>query len=105
MKVDDFGQMYNITLESVIQHHQDAVSSVCWQTEAEEGKITDLVLLSSSFDFTVALWKADELTEAWGIDSTLGALIGNKHAYFGAIFLSDSKNILAYTYGGAMHQW
>lgn len=64
-----------------------------------------MVLLSSSFDFTVALWKADEETEAWEIESTLGALVGNKHAYFGAIFLQNSKNILAYTYGGAMHQW
>jgi elongator complex protein 2 len=63
------------------------------------------MLLSSSFDFTVALWKADANTEAWSIDSTLGALVGNKHAYFGAIFLQDHNNILAYTYGGAMHQW
>lgn len=63
------------------------------------------MLLSSSFDFTVALWRADPITESWTIESTLGALVGNKHAYFGAIFLQDSNNILAYTYGGAMHQW
>lgn len=94
---------YNIKLESVIQHHQEAVSSVAWTTCQHDGLITDLVLLSSSFDFTVALWKADAVTEAWSIDSTLGALVGNKHAFFGAIFLQDHDNILAYTYGGAMH--
>ena len=60
--------------------------------------------MSSSFDFTVALWHADE-DGAWSIESTLGALVGNKHAYFGAIFLNDVEHILAYTYGGAMHQW
>ena len=76
-----------------------------WFSDSQNGKITDLVLLSSSFDFTVALWRADEKTETWQIDSTLGALVGNKHAYFGAIFLNDSNNILAYTYGGAMHMW
>jgi len=63
------------------------------------------VLLSSSFDFTVALWGADLSTEAWSIQSTLGALVGNKHAYFGAIFLIDDNSILAYTYGGALHLW
>jgi hypothetical protein len=60
-------------------------------------------LLSSSFDFTVALWKAVPQTEQWQIDSTLGALVGNKHAYFGAIFLENEDHILAYTYSGAMH--
>lgn len=89
----------------MIQHHQEAVSSVTWHTDKTEGNITDLVLLSSSFDFTVALWRADLDTEQWQTDSTLGALVGNKHAYFGAIFLQNSCNILAYTYGGAMHQW
>lgn len=60
--------------------------------------------MSSSFDFTVSLWVADE-AGAWTIESTLGALVGNKHAFFGAIFLDDINHILAYTYGGAMHQW
>jgi hypothetical protein len=58
--------------------------------------------MSSSFDFTVALWRADE-AGAWSVESTLGALVGNKHAYFGAVYLNDSNHILANTYGGAMH--
>ena len=72
---------------------------------AEERPLTieDLNLLSSSFDFTVCLWSADPATEAWAVKSTLGALVGNKHAYFGATFLEDIDQILAYTYGGAMH--
>lgn len=60
--------------------------------------------MSSCFDFTVAIWKAD-YDGAWSIESTLGALVGNKHAYFGAIFLDRIDHIFAYTYGGAMHQW
>ena len=44
-------------------------------------------------------------TEAWSVESTLGALVGNKHAYFGAMYLENTEQILAYTYGGAMHQW
>jgi elongator complex protein 2 len=29
--------------------------------------------------------------------------VGNKHAFFGAMFLNSTDHILAYTYGGAMH--
>ena len=62
-------------------------------------------LLSSSFDFTVVNWGCDPETETWSAESTLGALVGNKHAFFGAMFLESEDKILAYTYGGAMHQW
>lgn len=60
------------------------MSSVTWFNSGDS--VQDLVLMSSSFDFTVALWKANK-DGAWVIESTLGALIGNKHAYFGAVFL------------------
>lgn len=39
------------------------------------------------------------------VDSNLGAMTGNKHAYFGAIFLENDHKILAYTFNGAMNQW
>lgn len=67
--------------------------------------VADLRLLSASFDFTVSVWQADPVTEQWSVESTLGALVGNKHAYFGAEFIDNEKRILAYTFGGAMHQW
>ena len=86
---------YNFSLESVLQHHQEAISSVCWQipgavrAENRPLLISDLRLLSSSFDFNVSLWEADGETEAWSVESTLGAMVGNKHAFFGAIFLNN----------------
>eukprot|EP00347_Sterkiella_histriomuscorum_P000283 403376473 len=61
-------------------------------------------LLSSSFDFTVSVWKSDA-TGLWQVDSTLGAMAGNKHAFFGAIFMKDDQQILAYTYNGGMNRW
>ena len=97
---------YNLSLESVLQHHQEAVSSVCWYLDTSLGRaktIVDLQLLSSSFDFNVSLWQAEVETEAWAVESTLGAMVGNKHAFFGAMFLENANQILAYTYGGAMH--
>ena len=88
--------LYNFTLESVIVHHAEAVSSVTWDISADHKqgqalRLKDLILLSSSFDFSVCLWHADEATEVWHVESTLGAMVGNKHAFFGAIFLSSTR--------------
>jgi WD40 repeat protein len=98
--------LFNFTLESVIMHHSEAISSCQWGVD-KTGKLElkDLYLLTSSFDFTVCIWRADQDTEAWSVESTLGAMVGNKHAFFGAIWLGSVRKILAYTYGGAMHQW
>jgi WD40 repeat protein len=48
-------QYYNITLDSVLSGHEDSVSSVRWGYI-----VSELVLLSSSFDFTVGLWKYNQ---------------------------------------------
>lgn len=49
---DDF---YNIILESVLSGHEESVSSIRWGYM--DGKP---VILSSSFDFTVGIWRFDE---------------------------------------------
>lgn len=96
--------MINVKLESVLQQHSESVSSVRWGMK-EESKQDNLCLLSSSFDFTVCLWTPDVTTGLWSVDSTLGAVVGNKHAYFGADFVESTEKILAYTYNGALHSW
>jgi WD40 repeat protein len=48
-------QYYNITLDSVLSGHEDSVSSVKWGYLDNQ-----LVLLTSSFDFTVGIWRFDE---------------------------------------------
>jgi hypothetical protein len=73
--------------------------------EDASNTLKNYCLLSSAFDFTICIWKADEESGMWSVESTLGAMSGNKHAYFGAQFLKDDTQILAYTYNGAMHQW
>lgn len=109
------GLYYNISLDSVMHQHQDSVSSVKWSLlESSSPSVQDLCLLSSSFDFSVCFWRYEsqmgqtgqedeKKTGSFSVESTLGALVGNKHAFFGAIFMKDSMSILAYTYGGAIH--
>ena len=67
-------QVWNISLESVLVHHQDSVSSLQWAlndeayfSDSDLGKgqdtkvrdINEIQLLSSSFDFTVCVWQND----------------------------------------------
>ena len=51
---------YNITLDSVLSGHEDAVSSVTW------GKIdNNFVILSSSMDFSIGIWVLDHKYKIW----------------------------------------
>jgi WD40 repeat protein len=85
-------KVYNITLESVLAGHQESVSSVTWgirndrheESKQSPSQLSDFCLLSCSFDFTVCVWKPDQETGIWSVESTLGAMQGNKHAYYGA---------------------
>ena len=62
-------------------------------------------MLSCAFDFTVCVWKPEKESGVWNVEATLGAMQGNKHAYYGAQFMKDDQQIIAYTFNGAMHQW
>jgi hypothetical protein len=73
--------------------------------EIHQSGLNSFCLLSCSFDFTVCVWKPDQTSGVWSVESTLGAMQGNKHAYYGAQLLNDDKEIIAYTFNGAMHQW
>ena len=98
--------IYNITLSSVLQNHSQSVSSVrlCEEDWKENDPLHSLTLLSSSFDFTCCIWKVDQDSGVWVVETTLGEMSGNKHAYFGAEFLEKYK-IFAYTFNGAFHRW
>ena len=79
--------IWNIALDSVLIQHQEAISSIEWalkDLKVPANSVSDLCLLSSSFDFTVCIWNCDEESDQWSVTSTLGAMSGNKHAYFGA---------------------
>ena len=92
---------YNITLESILQGHEDSVSSIQWEKVDEE----NYYILSSSFDYTVSIWVFDKKHNMWNKEYTLGEMIGNKHQFFYATFLDSYKNILAYSYNGAFYNW
>ena len=62
---------YNITLESILQGHEDSVSSIQWEKVDEE----NYYILSSSFDYTVSIWVFDKKHNMWNKEYTLGVLL------------------------------
>lgn len=62
-------------------------------------------MLTCSFDFTVCIWSIDSDSGVWSIETTLGQMSGNKHNYYGALFVDSHTDILAYTYNGALQHW
>ena len=93
-------EYYNITLDSVLSGHEDAVSSVAL------GKIDDnFIILSSSMDFSIGIWVLDHKYKIWDKKYSLGEMIGNKHAFFYATFLNSYKEVLAYSYHGSLYYW
>ena len=101
-------EYYNITLESILSGHEDAISSVQWCKieEKEEDKNTEKwCILSSSFDFSVGIWIFDKKYNIWNKEYSLGEMLGNKHAFYYASFLNNYKEIIAYAFNGSFYYW
>ncbi len=96
-------EVYRFSMESVLSGHQDVVASVQWGKEKATGELP--LLLSSSFDYTVAVWRYSMEDKSWGIVTRLGEVVGNKNAYFGASMSEDARSVLAYTFNGSFHLW
>ena len=94
-------EYYNITLDSVLSAHEDAVSSVKW------GQLEDnsFIILSSSLDFSIGIWVFNKKYNIWDKKYSLGEMIGNKHAFFYATFLNSYKEVLAYSFHGSLYFW
>jgi len=41
----------------------------------------------------------------WNKEVNLGEMVGNKHAFYSAMFLNDVENVLGYTYNGSFYLW
>ena len=93
-------EYYNITLDSVLSGHEDAVSSVKWgQCD------NNFIILSSSLDFSIGIWVFNKKYNIWDKKYSLGEMIGNKHAFFYATFLNSYKEVLAYSFHGSIYLW
>lgn len=100
-------EKYEINLESILNLHTEPVSSINWGKLNINEKTTEknLMLISSSFDFSLLIWTKDEKSDIWINRDRLGQMGGTKNAFFGCCFNNSYDKILAYTYHGNFYNW
>lgn len=93
-------QKFTLSLESVLQGHENWVYSVTWCKNEDS-----LQLLSSSMDKTMIVWTADKEQGLWTEKIRVGDVGGNSLGFYGAKFNSDGRSIVGHGFLGSLHLW
>ena len=92
---------YNITLDTVLYGHEAWIYSVKW-TQNQNGV---LMLLSSSIDKSVILWKQQGENDIITEELRVGNIGGNNLGFIGSLITEDHRMIIGQSYTGALHVW
>lgn len=96
------GNKFLLSLESVLQGHENWVYSVDWRTNIDTNT---LQLLSSSMDKTMIIWTFDKEQSLWTEKIRVGDVGGNSLGFYGAKFHSSGKSIVGHGFLGSLHLW
>ncbi|KAG5678159.1 hypothetical protein PVAND_007854 [Polypedilum vanderplanki] len=91
-----------LSLESVLQGHENWVYSVHWNKNNES---KTLQLLSSSMDRTMIIWSFDKELDVWNEKVRVGEVGGNTLGFYGGKFSSNGKSIIGHGFQGSLHLW
>ncbi|XP_066530537.1 elongator complex protein 2 [Hoplias malabaricus] len=110
IKEDTFevkGNVYAVTLETVLAGHENWVYGIHWQPPFKKGDSVEqpLSLLSASMDKTMILWGPEEASGVWVEKVRVGEVGGNTLGFFGCQMSPDGLKILAHAFHGALHLW
>ncbi|XP_036422308.1 elongator complex protein 2 [Colossoma macropomum] len=110
MKEDVFeakGNVYAVTLETVLAGHENWVYGIHWQPPVNKGGSVEqpLSLLSASMDKTMILWGPEDSSGVWVEKVRVGEVGGNTLGFFGCQMSPDGSKILAHAFHGALHLW
>uniref|UniRef100_A0A8C1URD5 Elongator complex protein 2 n=1 Tax=Cyprinus carpio TaxID=7962 RepID=A0A8C1URD5_CYPCA len=110
MKEDVFqvsGDVFAVTLETVLAGHENWVYGVHWQPPCVKGDLVEqpLKLLSASMDKTMILWGPEEDSGMWVELVRVGEVGGNTLGFYGCQMSPDGFMILAHAFHGALHLW
>jgi elongator complex protein 2 len=127
VNLDNRKYEFSLGLESVLYGHEDFIYSVKWHPFDYKTNTQPLMLLSSSLDKTIVLWKYDGTNMIWldivgyrGIrlktdrqdfssfyypKVRAGDIGGNTLGFYGACFDPSEKYIVAHGFQGALHAW
>lgn len=95
------GKKFVLTLESVLQGHENWVYSVNWIKKSNN----ILELLSSSMDRTMIIWAYDNDLGMWIEKVRVGEVGGNTLGFYGGKFKKDGKSIIGHGFQGSLHIW
>lgn len=96
------GKKFILSLESVLQGHENWVYSVNWCRNNEDNS---LQLLSSSMDKSMIIWTVDREQALWTEKIRVGDVGGNSLGFYGAKFSSDGKSIVGHGFQASLHLW
>ncbi|XP_055075443.2 elongator complex protein 2 [Misgurnus anguillicaudatus] len=110
MKEDVFevsGDVFAVTLETVLAGHENWVYGIHWQPPLIKGDSVEqpLKLLSASMDKTMILWGPEEDSGVWVEQVRVGEVGGNTLGFYGCQVSPDGSMILAHAFHGALHLW
>lgn len=91
-----------ISIESVLQGHENWVYSVNWSRSIENNA---LQLLSSSMDKSMIIWIFDKEQALWTEKIRVGDVGGNSLGFYGAKFSSNGKSIVGHGFQASLHLW
>lgn len=91
-----------LSLESVLQGHENWVYSVNWSKPSDNDSLR---LLSSSFDKSMIIWSFDKEQAVWSEKVRVGDVGGNSLGFYGAKFSSDGKSFVGFGFQGSLHLW
>lgn len=96
------GKKFLLSLESVLQGHENWVYSVHWSKDPESHT---LQLLSSSMDKTMIIWTFDKEQKLWTEKLRVGDVGGNSLGFYGAKFNSSGNSVIGHGFQGSLHLW
>ncbi|XP_051519316.1 elongator complex protein 2 [Myxocyprinus asiaticus] len=101
------GDVFAVTLETVLAGHENWVYGMHWQPPQTKGDSVEqpLKLLSASMDKTMILWGPEEDSGVWVEQVRVGEVGGNTLGFYGCQMSPDGSMILAHAFHGALHLW
>jgi elongator complex protein 2 len=107
------GNVWQVSLESLLVGHEDWVYSVCWQPPQADVVGHDdgpsirqqMCVLSASMDRTMMIWKPDLKSGIWMNVVTVGELGHTALGFYGGVWSPQANAIQAHGYGGSLHLW
>lgn len=95
-------EKFTLSLESVLQGHENWVYSVHWNRHPETKY---LQLLSSSMDKSMIIYSYDKEMEMWVEKVRVGEVGGNTLGFYGGKFHPNGKSIIGVGFQGSLHMW